>query len=64
MQEDLSLTESQNLDDQKLRRLIELWRNKALGGSYEAQGILYAFEAEMMRRRTSCFLSSNDSASD
>ena len=62
MQEYSSSTEFMNIDDQALQRLITFWRNQVLCGSYEAQGILYAFEAEMTRRRISCSLGDNNSA--
>ena len=62
MQEYLSLTEFMNLDDQALQRLITFRRNQVLCGSHKAQGILYAFEAEMTRRRISCSLGANNSA--
>ncbi|RZI59956.1 MAG: hypothetical protein EOP14_03130 [Pseudomonas sp.] len=62
MQEYSSSTEFINLNDQELQRLIALWRNQVLCGNHEAQGILYAFEAEMMKRRISSSFSVNNSA--
>jgi hypothetical protein len=51
-----------NLDDQALQRLIAFWRTQLLCGSHEAQGILYAFEAEMTKRCNSSSLNVSDSA--
>jgi hypothetical protein len=64
MQEYSSSTEFMNLDDQALQRLITFWRNQVLCGSHEAQGIVYAFEAEMTRRCSVSSLSANDSFFD
>lgn len=62
MQKDLPSIELNHLDDQELRRLIMLWRTHATHGSHEAQGIVYAFEAELTRRRIFASVATNDSA--
>lgn len=60
MRKDKPLINFKNLDDQELRRLISSWRAQAARGSDEAPGIIYAFEAEMTRRRIFSSVRTND----
>lgn len=51
MSTDFPSNELGHLNDQEFSRLIMLWRVYASLGHREAQGIVYAFEAEQSRRR-------------
>lgn len=62
MQEDPKSIIFKNLDGHELRRLMAFWRNQALCGSHEVRGILYVFEAEMMRQCIYSYFTANDSA--
>lgn len=60
MEKDKLLIDFKKLDDHELQRLILIWRARAARGSEEAPGIIYAFEAEMTRRRIFSSVRTND----